>query len=75
MADYIKYTCSRYVLPLLILGRWSNGNTPGNSEFIIVKVVKEDHHMLLANKLQSITYPDEVSQALSLAACDAFAII
>jgi hypothetical protein len=43
--------------------------------FIADKVVEEDRRMLLANELQSITLPDGVPQALSPAACDAFAII
>jgi hypothetical protein len=42
--------------------------------FIVDKVVEEDRRMLLTNELQSITLPVWTTQALSSAACDAFAI-
>ena len=42
--------------------------------FIINKIVEEDHRMLLANELESITLPNGTTQALAPAVHDAFAI-
>jgi hypothetical protein len=42
--------------------------------FIVDKVVDEDRRMLLANELESITFPDGTPQALGPAARDAFGI-
>jgi len=42
--------------------------------FVVDKVVEEDHRMLLANELESISLPDRTTQALGPAARDAFAI-
>ena len=42
--------------------------------FIINKIVEEDHRMLLANELESITLPNGTTQALAPAVRDAFAI-
>lgn len=42
--------------------------------FVINKIVEEDHRMLLANELESITLPNGTTQALAPAVRDAFAI-
>lgn len=41
---------------------------------VVDKVVEEDRRMLFVNELESITLPDETTQALRPATCDAFAI-
>ena len=42
--------------------------------FVVDKVVEEDRRMLLANELESITFPDGTTQTLGPAARDAFAV-
>ena len=42
--------------------------------FVVDKVVKEDHCLLHANELESITLPDGTAKMLGPAMCDAFMI-
>ena len=42
--------------------------------FVVDKVVEEDRRILLANELESITLPDETTQAFCPATYDAFVI-
>lgn len=43
--------------------------------FFVDKVIGDDHRLLLASKVESITLPDRNIRLLGSAACDAFGIL